>query len=189
MIADASSAETRASRIGRVVRGHAIPVIDERAVRAAAGIMFLLGGAAFATAFFTGSAQPLQPFGMFFMIDMLLRVTAGDRWSPTLMLGRLAVKGQRPEWVGAPQKELAWWLGFGLALVLCGSCLTLLFLETSFGICVGCALQSRFSKQPPKYCPGDTCDTGSSTHFAAPWSAPVGHPTPEPSVTTRPKSS
>ena len=206
MIADASSAETRASRIGRVVPGHAIPVIDERAVRAAAGIMFLLGGAAFATAFFTGSAQPLQPFGMFFMIDMLLRVTAGDRWSPTLMLGRLAVKGQRPEWVGAPQKELAWWLGFGLALVacasmglcaaplwiplaLCGSCLTLLFLETAFGICVGCALQSRFSKQPPKYCPGDTCDTGSSTHFAAPWSAPVGHPTPEPSVTTRPKSS
>nr|WP_262927916.1 DUF4395 domain-containing protein [Microbacterium sp. NIBRBAC000506063] len=83
--------------------------------------MFLLGGAAFATAFFTGSAQPLQPFGMFFMIDMLLRVTAGDRWSPTLMLGRLAVKGQRPEWVGAPQKELAWWLGFGLALVACAS--------------------------------------------------------------------
>lgn len=158
-----------------MVPGYAIPVINERAVRAAAGILFLLGAAAFATAFFTGSAQPLQPFGMFFMIDMLLRVTAGDRWSPTLALGRLAVWRQRPEWVGAPQKEFAWWLGFGLALVscttmgffaaplwvtlaLCGTCLTLLFLETAFGICVGCALQSKFGKQPPQYCPGGTCE-------------------------------
>ncbi|WP_125100761.1 DUF4395 domain-containing protein [Leucobacter chromiireducens] len=184
MIADALNTESRASRIGRIVPGYAIPVIDERAVRAAAGILFLLGGAAFATALFTGSARPLQPFGMFFMIDMLLRVTAGDRWSPTLLLGRLAVKGQRPEWVGAPQKEFAWWLGFGLSLVacasmglfaaplwltlaLCGVCLTLLFLETAFGICIGCALRGRFGKQPLMYCPGGTCDAGSSTRVAA----------------------
>ncbi|WP_119697728.1 DUF4395 domain-containing protein [Microbacterium halotolerans] len=184
MTADASSAETRAPRIGRVVLGYTIPVIDERAVRAAAGILLLLGGVAFATAFFTGSTQPLQPFGMFFMIDMLLRVTAGDRWSPALLLGRLAVRWQRPEWVGAPQKEFAWWLGFGLAFVacvsmglfaapfwltlaLCGVCLILLFLETAFGICVGCALQRRFSGQPPMYCPGDTCDAGSGSRVAA----------------------
>lgn len=96
-----------------------MPVIDERAVRAGAGILFLLGGVAFATAFLSGSMQPLQPFGMLFLVDMLLRVTAGDRWSPSLALGRLAVRRQRPEWVGAPQKKFAWWLGFGLALVSC----------------------------------------------------------------------
>ena len=162
-------------RIGASVPGYSVAVINERAVRAAAGILFLLGGAAFATAFFTGSMQPLQPFGMFFMLDMMLRVLAGDRWSPTLALGRLVVKHQRPEWVGAPQKEFAWWLGFALAavscasmglfaaplwvtLALCSICLTLLFLETAFGICVGCALQARFGKQPPMYCPGGTCD-------------------------------
>ena len=86
----------------------------------------------------------------------------------------LVVHRQRPEWVGAAQKEFAWWLGFGLAavscatmglfaaplwltLTLCGLCLSILFLETAFGICVGCALQSRFGRTPPRYCPGDSC--------------------------------
>ncbi|WP_342452122.1 DUF4395 domain-containing protein [Leucobacter exalbidus] len=185
MIKNAPSTESRGPRIGRIVHGYTIPVIDERAVRAGPGILFLLGGAEFATAFFTGSMQPLQPFGMFFMVDMLLRVAVGDRWSPTLMFGRLAVSGQRQEWVGAPQKEFAWWLGFGLALVscmsmglfatplwatlaLCGICLTLLFLETAFGICIGCALQARFGKQPPRYCPANTCEASPATRVNAP---------------------
>jgi hypothetical protein len=163
-----------APRIGMVVAGYDVPVIDERAVRAAAGILLLLGGIAFSAAVAEQSMRPLQPFGMFFMIDMLLRVVAGDRWSPTLALGRLVVHRQRPEWVGAAQKEFAWWLGFGLAavscatmglfaaplwltLTLCGLCLSILFLETAFGICVGCALQSRFGRTPPRYCPGDSC--------------------------------
>jgi hypothetical protein len=171
------SSETQtAPRIGEIVAGYEVPVIDERAVRAGAGILLLAGGVAFAAAFFTDSTRPLQPFGMLFMADMLLRLTAGDRWSPTLALGRLAVRGQRPEWVGASQKEFAWWLGFGLALVscsamgffgaplwvtlaLCGVCLSLLFLETAFGICVGCALQRRFSRRPTMHCPGGSCET------------------------------
>ncbi len=174
---NAASPRTREAtpKIGAYVPGYAVPVINQRAVRAAAGILFLLGGAAFATAFFTESQRPLQPFGMFFMFDMMLRVVGGDRWSPSLALGRLVVRRQQPEWVGASQKEFAWWLGFGLAAVscatmgllaaplwvtlsLCGLCLTLLFLETAFGMCVGCALQRRFGKQPPMYCPGGVCD-------------------------------
>ena len=140
-------------RIGVLRPDYDVPVINERAVRAGAGILFL-GGA----------------------IAMLRRVTAGDRWSPTLTLGRLVVYRQQPEWVGAPQKAFAWWLGFALALVacssmgllaaplwltlaLCGLCLSLLFLETAFGICVGCALQRVLSKTSPQYCPGGTCTT------------------------------
>lgn len=177
----ATTSDTAATRtadrphIGTLVPGYEIAVINERAVRAAAGILFLLGGIAFAWAVAEQSMQPLQPFGMLFMFDMMLRVVAGDKWSPTLALGRLIVRRQKPEWVGASQKEFAWWLGFGLAavscatmglfaaplwvtLTLCGSCLTLLFLETAFGICVGCALQARFGKKPPMYCPGGTCE-------------------------------
>lgn len=170
-----SSTDTAAPRIGKIVAGYEIPVINERAVRAAAGILFLAGGIAMAAAIMQQSTMPLQPFGMFFMIDMLLRVLAGDRWSPTIALGRLVTLRQRPEWVGAPQKEFAWWLGFGLAaiscttmglfaaplwltLALCSVCLVLLFLETAFGICVGCMLQSRFGKKPPMYCPGGSCE-------------------------------
>lgn len=167
------------ARIGRVVPGYEVPVIDERAVRAAAGILFLAGGIAFALAVFEQSTRPLQPFGMFFVMDMFVRVVVGDQWSPTLALGGLIVRRQRPEWVGASQKEFAWWLGLGLALtscmtmgllaaplwitlVLCSVCLSLLFLETAFGICVGCALQIRFGKQAPRYCPGGSCDVSGS---------------------------
>lgn len=162
--------------IGQHVPRYSIPVINERAVRAAAGILLVFGGTAFAATYFTGQSRPLQAFGMFFMIDMLVRVTVSDRWSPTLFVGRLAVRRQQPEWVGAPQKEFAWWMGFGLALIscasmglfaaplwltmaLCGICLALLFFETAFGICVGCALQNRFSKEPAQYCPGGVCTT------------------------------
>ncbi|MGK0716303.1 DUF4395 domain-containing protein [Leucobacter sp. W1153] len=162
-------------RIGRHVPGYVIPVINERAVRAGAGLLFLAGAISFGFAAATGSQQPLQPFGMLFLLDMLLRITVGDRWSPSLALGRLIVSRQQPEWVGAPQKAFAWWLGFGLAFVscvsmgwlalplaatlaLCGVCLSLLFVETAFGICVGCMLQQLFSKAPPQYCPGGTCE-------------------------------
>ena len=95
--------------IGTMRAGFDIPVINERAVHAAAGILFLAGAVAFGFAVATGTTQPLKPFGMFFMLDMLLRVNAGDRWSPTLTLGRLLVRRQTPEWVGAPQKAFAWW--------------------------------------------------------------------------------
>lgn len=160
--------------IGRRVPGYAVPVVDERAVRAAAGLLFLGGAISWGLAAHTGSQQPLQPFGMLFMIDMLLRVLVGDAWSPSLVLGRLIVSRQRPEWVGAPQKAFAWWLGFGLALVscaamgvlqaphwltlaLCGLCLSLLFVETAFGICIGCRLQSVLGRRAPQHCPGDSC--------------------------------
>ncbi|PFG33231.1 DUF4395 domain-containing protein [Sanguibacter antarcticus] len=160
--------------IGTRVPGFDVPVIDERAVRAAAGILFLAGAVAFGMAAASGSTRPLQPFGMFFMLDMMLRITMGDRWSPALLVGRLIVRRQAPEWVGAPQKEFAWWLSFGLAavscasmgflpvpfsltLALCGVCLSMLFVETAFGICVGCALQRVLTRTPPQYCPGDTC--------------------------------
>jgi hypothetical protein len=91
-----------------------------------------------------------------------------------MALGALIVRRQRPEWVGAEQKRFAWWLGAGLAsvscvamgflgaplgvtLALCSVCLAILFLEAAFGICVGCALQARFGRTAPRYCPGDSC--------------------------------
>lgn len=164
----------RRPTLGSMVPGYEVPVIDERAVRASAGLLFLAGAIGWGFALYTGSQQPLQPFGMFFMVDMGLRVLAGDRWSPTLALGRLIVSRQKPEWVGAPQKAFAWWLGLGLAVIscagmgvlqaplwivlsLCGLCLGMLFIETAFGICIGCTLQRLFGARQPQYCPGDSC--------------------------------
>jgi len=171
-----AGAAVPAPLIGVTRAGYDVPVIDEPAVRAAAGILLLAGAVPFALAATTGTVRPLQPFAVLVMLDMALRVTVGDRWSPTLALGRLIVRRQTPEWVGAPQKELAWWLGFTLAasacastgllgaplevtLALCGLCLSLLFVETAFGICVGCTLHRALRRTAPAHCPGGICAT------------------------------
>ena len=74
----------------------------------------------------------------------------------------------------AAQKKLAWSIGLvmafvscgvmgflnvdnGVTLALCSLCLSLLFIETAFGICLGCELQRAFAKQKPQLCAGDTC--------------------------------
>ncbi|WP_241983888.1 MULTISPECIES: DUF4395 domain-containing protein [Cryobacterium] len=160
---------------GELVDGIDIPVFNERAIRAAAGLLFLLGIIAFMTAALTGYFQPLRAFGLLFMVDMMLRLFVSARYTPSLMLASLLVRRQRPEWVSAEPKKLAWGLGLGMAFVsclamgllgldplvtlaLCSVCLTLLFLETAFGICVGCELSRVFSRTKPTLCPGDTCN-------------------------------
>ncbi len=171
-------------RVGRILPGYSVPVINEREARAAAGLLFLPGIVLYITAINSGTAEPLKPFGAVFVFDMLIRVIAGDRYAPSLVLARLIVARQQPEWVGAPQKLFAWWLGYGMGLlaclatgllqaplwvtlILCGSCLTLLFLETAFGICVGCTLQALLSRTTPEHCAGGACevsDGGASVH-------------------------
>lgn len=160
---------------GEIVEGIDIPVFNEREVRAAAGILFLIGFFGLTVALSTGFVMPMRAFAVLFLIDMLIRLFISPRYSPTLALGRLVVYPQRPEFVGANQKKWAWGMGLGLALVscfvmgwlgaplwitliMCGVCLSFLFLETAFGICVGCELQKIFSKEKPQMCPGDSCN-------------------------------
>jgi hypothetical protein len=167
--------ETSSPDFGEKVEGIDFPVFNERAVRAGAGILFLLGFSAANYAFFTDDFQPLRGFAILFLVDMGIRLTLNHRFAPSMALGALIVRRQRPEWVGAAQKRLAWGLGFGMAFVaclglgflglpgevmlaFCGFCLALMFLETAFGICIGCELYRVFSKKPPLLCPGDVCE-------------------------------
>lgn len=169
--------------IGKMVPGYDIPVINERAVRVSAGILFVGGAISYGTAILTDSPDALKPFGMYFIVDMALRIILGDRWSPTIALGRLLTAGTKPNWVGARQKEFAWWMGFSLGtvscstmglfagpfwltLALCGLCLFFIFLEAAFGICVGCKLQKLFDTTPPQYCPGGTCTMDDTSHHS-----------------------
>ncbi|TFD52336.1 DUF4395 domain-containing protein [Cryobacterium sp. Hh11] len=164
-----------APEFGELVDGIDIPVFNERAVRASAGLLFLVGIVAFMIAALIDHFDPLRAFAFLFMVDMMLRLFVSARYTPSLLLGGLMVRQQRPEWVGADQKKLAWQLGLGMAftscivmgffgisdtvtLVLCGVCLSILFLETAFGICVGCGLYRIFAKEKPQLCPGDTCN-------------------------------
>ena len=43
-------------------------------------------------------------------------------------------------------------------LIVCASCLVLLFFETAFGICIGCKVYNLFNKEQAQLCPGGVCD-------------------------------
>lgn len=160
---------------GESVPGIDFGVFNERAIRAAAGILYLIGFAGWLVALIAADYGLLRAFGALFMLEMFLRLFIGAKYAPSMMIGSLIVRAQRPEWVDAKPKKLAWYLGFVLVsisclsmgwfqlpgpipLALCGICISLLFLESAFGICVGCELARRFSSQPPRLCPGDVCN-------------------------------
>ena len=160
---------------GQRIDGYDIPVLNERAVRAAAGILFLFAIIAFMNAWLLGNFQPTRVFVVAFLVDFTLRLLVNPRYAPTLIVGQWLVRKQQPEWVGAPQKRFAWAIGFVLALVMlylvvirqvvgpvnllvCGACLTLLFFETAFGICLGCKLYNLFGHTPAQLCPGGVCE-------------------------------
>ena len=151
-----------------------IPVLNERAVRAAAGILFFFAMIAFMNAMLLGNFQPTRVFVVGFLIDFSLRIFINPRFAPSLILGQWLVRHQEPEYVGAPQKRFAWVIGFTLALIMlylivikgvigpvnmlvCGTCLLLLLFESAFGICIGCKLYERFSPHKVELCPGNVC--------------------------------
>lgn len=159
---------------GEEVAGYPVRVVNERTVRAAAGILFALAMMSFMNAYLLGNYQPTRLFVIVFLTDMTLRML-DPRWAPSMIVGRWIVRNQTPEWVGAPQKRFAWGLGMALGLVMlnlmvlhqtmgplnmlvCGSCLTLMFFESAFGICLGCKLYNLFNKNQAQVCPGGVCE-------------------------------
>jgi len=159
---------------GEVVDGYEIRVLNEREVRASAGILFLFASIAFANMWFIQNYDVLKWFVTLFMLDFFIRIFLNPSFSPTMILGRLIIKKQEPEFVGAPQKKWAWAIGLFMSTVMffvivvfeykgninlfvCFSCLLFLFLESVFGICVGCKLYNTFSKNSSQYCAGGAC--------------------------------
>jgi hypothetical protein len=163
---------------GETVDGYDVPVLNEREIRAAAGILFLM---MFITIGLAGGQQNFTPIKYavcVFLVDISLRVLVNPRFAPSLILGRLIVRNQTPEYVGAPQKKFAWVIGIVLALtmfilmvvmntyspitgIICFICLIFLFFETAFGICLGCKVYGLFYRKKAQYCPGEVCDVKS----------------------------
>ena len=157
------------------------PVLNERAIRAGSGIMFVLATFAFVNAFFTDNFLYLKIVVVFFFIDFAIKVFINPKFSPTSVVARFIVRNQTPEFVGAIQKRFAWSLGLFMSavmivllfvlnmtgtinLTMCAICLMLMFFETSFGICLGCDIYYGLKKlniikseQEPR-CPGGSCD-------------------------------
>jgi hypothetical protein len=160
---------------GQQIDGYGVRVLNERAVRAAAGILFFLGMIAFMNAWLVGNFQPTRVFVVAFLVDFSLRIFVNPLLAPSLILGQWIVRKQQAEYVGAPQKRFAWAIGFVLALtmlylmvlnrvigpinlIVCGTCLLLLFFETAFGICIGCKIYNLLRKDAAQLCPGGVCE-------------------------------
>lgn len=159
---------------GEKVDKFVVNVLNEREVRAASGILFLLAMISFSSAWFTGEFYLMKLFVTFFLIDSIIRVLINPKYSPSLIVGRFMVRRQTVEYTGAPQKRFAWGLGLilGIAMfilivvqqsfgpinmLLCLTCLTLMFYESAFGICIGCKLYNFIMKEDGKLCPGGVC--------------------------------
>ena len=162
-------------KFGEDVEGYDIPVLNEREIRAAAGILFLATFTSLLFILFAANFVPIKYAITFFLLDFLIRVFISPRFSPTLIFARLIVRNQTPEYVGAAQKKFAWIIGVVLAAamffffiivnaysvitgIICLICLIFLFFESAFGICLGCKFYPLFFKDKVQYCPGEVCD-------------------------------
>jgi len=162
-------------KFGDDVEGYNVPVLNEREVRAAAGMLFLATFTSLMFILFSGNFIPIKYVITFFLTDFLIRVLISPRFSPTLILARLIVQNQTPEYVGAAQKKFAWIIGIVLAAtmfvffiilnaysvitgIICLICLIFLFFESVFGICLGCLFYPLFFKEKIQLCPGDICE-------------------------------
>lgn len=162
-------------QFGETVVGYNIPVLNEREMRAAAGILFMAIFISLMLIIFKGNFVPIKYVISVFLIDFFVRVFVNPKFAPSLILGRLIVSNQNPEYVGAAQKKFAWIIGLTLAVIMftlmvvlntyspisgiiCLICLIFLFFESAFGICLGCLFYGWFYKEKAQYCPGEVCD-------------------------------
>ena len=162
-------------QFGETVQGYAIPVLNEREIRASAGILYFFMFLAWMLVLFKESFFLIKLVNTIFLTDFIIRVLISPRYSPSLIIGRLIVGNQTPEYVGAAPKKFAWTIGLVLSMIIflllvvmnstsiltgiiCQVCLIFLFFEAVFGICLGCKFYPLFYKEKTLYCAGDTCE-------------------------------
>lgn len=160
---------------GEIVEGYNIPVLNEREIRASAGILFLGAFVSLMFILFENNFIVAKNFVVIFLLEFIIRMHINPKYAPSIIIGRLIVKNQKPEYVGALQKKFAWTIGIILASVMfiflvvlntfsaitgiiCLVCLIFLFFESAFGICLGCIFYKLVYKEKAEYCPGETCE-------------------------------
>ena len=161
---------------GEKVAGYDMKVLNEREVRASAGILFLFAMIAFLNSWLIGDFTITKIFVVVFLVEFSIRVLINPKYAPLLVISRFFVRHQEVEYVGAPQKRFAWLIGLILAVIMfylivinnvigpvnllvCIICLALLFFEAAFGICLACIVYNLFHKQKAQLCPGNACAT------------------------------
>lgn len=159
---------------GEKIPEYEVKALNEREVRASAGILFLFAMISFLNSWLIGDFTITKTFVVIFLIEFSIRVLINPKYAPLLIISRLFVRNQEVEYVGAPQKRFAWIIGLVLAIIMfylivlnniigpfnllvCVICLTLLFFEAAFGICLACKIYNLFHRKKAQLCPGNTC--------------------------------
>ncbi len=169
---------------GSYIEGRGYKVVDERIMRGSSGVMFLLGFIAFVNGFVIKNYIVLPYISGFLALNFLIGVFINPKFSPTVFISWLFTLKQSAMPIGAIQKKFAWSLGLTLSTgiivlslfllkdvtyfepvcMLCLICMLFLFLETAFGICVGCKIYLLFLKmgilkapEEKPNCMGDSC--------------------------------
>jgi hypothetical protein len=165
-------------QFGETVEGYNIPVLNEREIRAAAGILFVVIFLSLMLILFNNDFLLAKYSITIFLTDFIIRVFINPKYSPSLIIGRLIVRNQVPEYVGAKQKKFAWTVGVALSGIMfifmvvvnsyspitgivCLMCLIFLFFESAFGICLACKVYKIVYDEKAQYCPGEVCDVKS----------------------------
>jgi len=163
------------NQFGETVEGYNIPVLNEREIRAAAGILFFFTFLSLLLILLKGNFVMIKYVITVFMVDFMIRVFISPKFAPTLVISRWIVSRQNPEYVGAAQKKFAWIIGVILSVamfvlmvivnsysvitgIICLICLAFLFFESAFGICLGCLFYNLFYKEKAQHCPGEICE-------------------------------
>ncbi len=146
------------SLLGRTAGGRQLtaPVVNEHQVRATAGTTMMLGVVAFAYAYFQHRYWLLQGAASFLFVEFFVRLTLGISRSPVGLLAGWMTRRQPRDWVSAKPKRFAWTLGLGLTgfmtiitndgirgwlpRSICLTCITLMWLESVFDLCLGCEI-------------------------------------------------
>ena len=169
---------------GDNVEGINYKVLNEREIRGSSGIMLFLAVIAAINGFILKKYIVIPYIVGFLTFSFFIGVFINPKFSPTMVLAKLLVRKQKPLYFGAVQKRFAWSLGLGLSTtifvlsfyllkdetyfdpvcLLCLVCIALLYLESAFGICVGCKLYNlavalKLIKEPEEKpnCMGDAC--------------------------------
>lgn len=172
---------------GEYINGINYKIVNERVIRGSSGIMLLLGFIAFINGFILKNYIVISYVSGFLVFNFLIGILINPKFSPIVFVSWLLVRKQKPLFIGAIQKKFAWSLGLSLTTtifilsfyllkdvsyfqpvcILCLICILFLYLETAFGICVGCkiyhlSIKIKLLKAPKDKpnCMGDSCATG-----------------------------
>ena len=159
---------------GEKVPGYDVTVINEREARAATGVLGMLGIIVIFIGIGFNHIMVARIYLAFLWLDFLIKVIT-PKYSPSMLLGKFIVRNQRPEYVGGLQKRFAWTIGWFISfpmmywfvihwditfykVLICVLCISLMFLESAFSICVGCSIYKALIKETPQHCPGGVCE-------------------------------